>query len=328
MKYKINAGFTFIETLATIAIFVLAMGAVVGFILVGFRAQSYNFQQATAINEARKGVETMVKEIRAAKTADDGSYLIEKADDNEFIFYSDIDKDGAVERVRYFLGGGGGSLSQECVSFDDGGTCGVSFSNFFTGNLDSAQVTVSVEGDFGSENEYADISADGNSLGKVCQSGCNDCAGQWQGSRTFDVLSDAQDNFIQLTADASSKVNNFCDWQETNHSMKAKFDLSWTESFPSGQNEFKKGVIEPVGWPVSYPLENEEVSVLSSYVRNSSPIFRYFDKDGNEITSSPARPEDTTLMRVNLIINVDPNRPPQNFELESDVQLRNLKTNL
>ncbi len=30
-------------------------------------------------------------------------------------------------------------------------------------------------------------------------------------------------------------------------------------------------------------------------------------------------------MKVYLVVNVDPNRPPQDFELESFVQLRNLK---
>src|SRR3989338_1274004 len=114
----------------------------------------------------------------------------------------------------------------------------------------------------------------------------------------------------------------------TNHSMKAKFDLAWTETFSSGQTDFKKGVINPSGFPASYLPENEKTSVLSQYVRNGPAIFRYFDKNGNEVQSLPARPEETTLMRVNLIINVDQNRPPNNFTLESDVQLRNLKTNL
>jgi len=33
-------------------------------------------------------------------------------------------------------------------------------------------------------------------------------------------------------------------------------------------------------------------------------------------------------MHVFLKINVDPSRPPDDFDLESDTQIRNLKTNL
>jgi len=189
--------FTLIETLVTIFVFALAMGAVFGLVTLGYRTQSYTFQQSTAINETRRGIEIMVREIREARGADDGSYIIEKAEDFEFIFYSDIDKDNAVERVRYFIEG----------------------------------------------------------------------------------------------------------------------------------TNFKKGVIDPSGWPIKYDLNEEKLFILSQYVQNQPPIFKYYDSQGIEL-SPPARLKDTKLMKVYLVINVDPNRPPQDFVLESSVQIRNLKTNL
>jgi len=189
--------FTLIETLVTIFVFALAMGAVFGLVTLGYRIQSYTFQQSTAINEARRGIEIMVREIREARGGDDGSYIIEKAEDFEFIFYSDIDKDNAVERVRYFIEG----------------------------------------------------------------------------------------------------------------------------------TNFKKGVIDPSGWPIKYDLNEEKLFILSQYVQNQPPIFKYYDSQGIEL-SPPARLKDTKLMKVYLVINVDPNRPPQDFVLESSVQIRNLKTNL
>lgn len=326
---KFLTGFTLVETIIVVAIFGLVMGAVMTSILMLYRAQNYNFEQAAAINEARRGIETMVKGIREAKTGEDGSYIIEKADDNEFIFYSDIDQDNSIERVRYFLGGSSGKTqTKECVTFLSGGSCSVNFINFFQGTLESASAKISVEGDFGASNEYADNFADAISLGRVCQNGCNDCPSVWQGSLTFDVFSQAGDNNLTLMADASSRVNNICNWIEPNHSMKTQFELSWQENIPGGTTIFYKGVTEPEGWPVRYLVENEQISALSQYVRNTNPIFRYFNKDGQEIISLPARPEETTLMRVYLKINVDPNRAPEDFELESDAQLRNLKTNL
>ena len=60
-------------------------------------------------------------------------------------------------------------------------------------------------------------------------------------------------------------------------------------------------------------------------MRNVPPIFRYLDGNGNELTELPTRLKDTKVMEVYLIINIDPTRPPQDFELKSAVQLRNLK---
>ena len=319
--------FTLIETLVTIIVFTLAMGAVSGFIVLAYRTQSYTWQQSVAIDEARRGIDVMVKEIREALPGDDGSYPIEQADDKEFIFYSDIDKDGDTERVRYFLGMvNSGNQTQECVTFSDGGSCNVTFSNFLQGTLESAEVEVSVEGDFGWNNqEYAEILADGIDLGNVCRTDCSDCAGIWQGDTVFDVTDQANDDFIQFMADATWRVDNICDWQDPNHAMKVKFELSWTENVTEGQTDFKKGIVNPIGFPIEYPLDQEEVSILSSYVCNAPPIFEYFDANGDQITEYPARLSETKLMKLFLVINVDPDRAPENFELESSVQLRNLK---
>ncbi len=317
--------FTLIETLVTIFVFSLAMGAVSGFVLMAYRTQIYTWQQSMAIDEARRGIETMVKEIRKARQGDDGSYPIEKADDKEFIFYSDIDGDGKTERVRYFLGTvNWGKENKECQTSVKGGTCEVSFSNFLKGELKSAQVKVSVEGDFGSPPEYAEIFADGEKIGEICRALCSDCPGTWEGTETFDVTSQARDHSISFLADATFQVDPQCP-----HSMKAKFEFSWTEELAGLAHEFRKGVIKPVVGPagqISYPSDQEKISILTSYVRNIPPIFEYYDQNGNKITDYPARLKDTKLMKVYLVVNVDPNRPPQDFELESFVQLRNLKS--
>lgn len=204
-RNSIAWGFTLIETLIAIFIFTLTMAALSMFILNSYRSYKYNFEQVAAINEARRGVETMVKEIRGAQYGDDGSYPIEQAGNFQFIFYSNIDGDSAVERVRYFLDG----------------------------------------------------------------------------------------------------------------------------------TDFNKGVTKPSGDPPQYVLSNETVSTFSSYVNNSStsPIFTYYNGDWpadtvNNPLSTLTRLNETKLMHVNLKINVDPNRPPDDFILESDTQIRNLKTNL
>jgi prepilin-type N-terminal cleavage/methylation domain-containing protein len=317
-------GFTLIETLVVIAIFSLLMGAIAGIIVILYRTHGYTFEQSIAIDEARRGIEIMVKEIRVARVGDDGFYAIEKAGDKELIFYSDIDGDGKAERVRYFLGTvNSGSQTQECQTLVPGGSCNLNFSNFLQGELISAQIKVSVDGDFGTPREYAEIFADGTKLGEVCRVGCLDCPASWQGTIIFDVTSEAADNFISFLSDASSQVDPLCP-----HSMKARFEFSWTENLAGLSHQFKKGVVEPVvgpGGKISYPLDQEKITILTSYVRNEPPIFEYFDKDGKKIEEYPARLIDTKLIKVYLVVNVDPNRPPQDFELESYVQLRNLK---
>jgi len=315
-----------VETLIAITIFGLIVVVVSGIVLVLYKTQSYAWQQSLAVEEARRGVKIMVKEIREANNGDDGSFIIEKADDKEFVFYSDIDKDDLIEKVRYFIGGvNSGLLEGERVSFGDGGYCDTAFNNFLEGVITSASLEVSLEGDFGMANEYADIYADGQYLGRVCEAGCFDCAGNWQGNTVFNVIDFVQDGAVDLRADSSSYVNNNCDWIENNHSIKARFRLSYEEEIEGMSHQLKKGVTNPVGSPLEYPSDQENVSIVSSYIRNESFIFEYFDGDGNKITDYPAKLIDTKMMKVYLVVNVDPGKAPDDFCLESYVKLRNLE---
>jgi hypothetical protein len=319
---------TLIETILSIFIFSLLIFTVNRFIIFSYGTHGYEKEQAQAVYEARRGVDQMAKDIRAATVAEDGSYPIERADDKQFVFYSDIDSDGRVEKVRYFLGTiTAGSQTQECETANRGGTCSVSFFNFSTGDLKSAQVRFSVDGDFDSGSEYAEILADGMSLDDdICETGCIHCAGVWQGSNVFDVTSRALDNSIQFTSDSSYDVQKQCPSANPSFAMKARFELSWAEEVIGLGNELKKGIIEPVGDPVTYPPENEKVTTVTTYVRNDPPIFKYYDAAGNEITQIPARLNDTKVIKVFLVINIDPNRLPDEFQLQQAIELRNLKT--
>lgn len=95
--------------------------------------------------------------------------------------------------------------------------------------------------------------------------------------------------------------------------------------------DFKKGVIEPEGELVTYSGE-EQISTLTTYIANgASPIFIYYDESytGTEdFLSQPVDITDVKLIHILLSIDVDPNRDPDASILETEVQLRNLKTNL
>ena len=337
--------FTLVETIIVITIFSLTILALFGMIMNLYRTHDYSIQQATAIDEARRGIEKMVREIREAKIGEDGSYPIEYAGDKEFIFYADIDKDNEIERVRYSLGSEvSGEETKECIVCCGENSCGVDFFDFLTGGtLKIAKVKVSVRGFIKTGKwRYVDIFADGEKLGDHCKNEkCWSCNLEFQAAKVYDVTNQAKDNLLELEAVPSSSVDCLCfcglsgeycggfictPGFGNNYRTLAKFEFSWSETVPGKEHLFIKGVTDPSGDPSDpYPLKDEKISIISSYVRNTPPIFEYYDKDGNKIEENPARLRDTKVMKVYLVVNVDPRRAPQDFELESFVHLRNLK---
>jgi type II secretory pathway pseudopilin PulG len=97
-----NLGLTFIETLVWVAIFVMAMSAIVISLLSFYRANTYTIEQAQAVSEVRRGIEKSVQMMREISFASDGAYPIISIAPNQFYFYSDIDSDPLVERIRIF----------------------------------------------------------------------------------------------------------------------------------------------------------------------------------------------------------------------------------
>ncbi|MBU4223907.1 prepilin-type N-terminal cleavage/methylation domain-containing protein [Patescibacteria group bacterium] len=102
---KYARGFTIIETIVTIVIFTMMIAVVSFSIAYFYRANSYVIEQSYAINSARLGIETMVREIREATYSDTGAYPVVAVSETSFEFYSDIDRDNNIEKIRYFLDG-------------------------------------------------------------------------------------------------------------------------------------------------------------------------------------------------------------------------------
>lgn len=105
MKDNSKNGFTLIEIVVVLGIFMLLLVGL-GYLMLGaFRTQYVTFSQLQGQKEARTALENFVKEARRADTSSIGSYLIETATASAFTFYSDIDADTYREKVRYFLDG-------------------------------------------------------------------------------------------------------------------------------------------------------------------------------------------------------------------------------
>jgi prepilin-type N-terminal cleavage/methylation domain-containing protein len=342
MNNFIKNGFTLIETMVAIAIFTLLWGLISEFIIIVYKTHGYSMDQTIAVGEARRGVDAMAKEIRQARYADNGTYPIVKCNGKEFIFYSDIDNDGAVERVRYFLAViQSGTQTGSCTSpvGIDGGLCSVPFTSFLTtGTLKSAQVKVSTYGRYGNPPyRYSVFRADGNVLASnICIApgdNCTACASpwtvSWQGLQTFDVTAYATDNSITFALDGSDGNNGVravCGPNGSKYALKANFDFSWTEEIMNADNQLKKGVIQPVGTPATYPLANEQITSVSSFVRNAPPVFTYYDGNGALIPENDAAIlTKTKSVKLDMIVDVNPNMSPNSYELQQMVQMRNLK---
>lgn len=96
-------GFTLAEMLVVIAVSTIVAGTLMSVIVSFYRNNAYVFEAAVAVDSARKGIGFAVQDLREATYGDDGSYPIESAATSSVTFYSDVDADGGVERVRIYI---------------------------------------------------------------------------------------------------------------------------------------------------------------------------------------------------------------------------------
>jgi hypothetical protein len=87
-----------------------------------------------------------------------------------------------------------------------------------------------------------------------------------------------------------------------------------------------RDVTDPTGDPPVYGAA-QTTSVVSESVRNieqSVPLFRYYDMNGSLITDY-TRIAYVRFIEMNVVVNVDPNRLPNQLILRSSAALRNLR---
>ena len=87
-----------------------------------------------------------------------------------------------------------------------------------------------------------------------------------------------------------------------------------------------RGVIDPSGDPPVY-TNPEVISEISEYVRNNAQnvdAFQYYDLDGNLMTDFSDILE-VRFVETTVVVNINPNRMPNQFTLRSTAALRNLR---
>lgn len=110
MKIKIffkknKRGFTLVETLVALGIFILFNAVIVQIFLSSFKSTNIVFDQLESQRQGRRVLQDFVTEMRSASYSSIGAFPIEEASSTEVIFYSNINNNGYIERVRYSLSG-------------------------------------------------------------------------------------------------------------------------------------------------------------------------------------------------------------------------------
>ncbi|KKT46606.1 MAG: hypothetical protein UW39_C0019G0002 [Parcubacteria group bacterium GW2011_GWC2_44_17] len=98
---NLRDGFTLVELLVVIGIITVVGVSLSTVLTAGLKQQFFLNGHNESVEDARKAMRKMVAEIRETQDSDNGAYAVANGDAYELIFYSDIDTDIGVERVRY-----------------------------------------------------------------------------------------------------------------------------------------------------------------------------------------------------------------------------------
>lgn len=96
-------GMTMIEMLVVIGIYTILMGAIFTSVQALYQYNAYSLAQANEVDNARRAMSKLNKDLREMTYAEDGTFPLVKKGPHIIGFYSDIDYDDSVEYVEYEL---------------------------------------------------------------------------------------------------------------------------------------------------------------------------------------------------------------------------------
>jgi hypothetical protein len=98
-------GYGLLEVIISSFLFAIVVAGGAAFFVYFLRNYDFSFEETRIINDAEATMRRIAKEVREARTSENGAYALFTANDQEIGFYSDIDNDDVVEKVRYYLDG-------------------------------------------------------------------------------------------------------------------------------------------------------------------------------------------------------------------------------
>jgi type II secretory pathway component PulJ len=96
---------TAVEAIVVIALFSILSLAIFSSVQYLYQTDGYSNAQAGEVDSARRGMTQLSRDLREMAYAEDGTFPIAVKDTHLIGFYSDYDKDDAVEYVEYELVG-------------------------------------------------------------------------------------------------------------------------------------------------------------------------------------------------------------------------------
>ncbi len=105
IKEQKNRAFTLIEVMVAFLIFIALFDAVWMIYKNSLNSNDIMTESMNVQGEVRKAFTSMTAGIRSASPSNTGSYPIAAAGSTTLTYYSDIDRDGSKEQIRYFLSG-------------------------------------------------------------------------------------------------------------------------------------------------------------------------------------------------------------------------------
>jgi prepilin-type N-terminal cleavage/methylation domain-containing protein len=104
-KIQFKCGITLIEMIVAIAIFAISMEGLTILFARTWKTNSYTLEMGQSSMTVSRGLSKMVNYIRGSRQADNGAYPIKSASDNDFVVYSDYNKDSITERLHFYKSG-------------------------------------------------------------------------------------------------------------------------------------------------------------------------------------------------------------------------------
>jgi len=111
-----------------------------------------------------------------------------------------------------------------------------------------------------------------------------------------------------------------------------KDDITERLHFYRSGGDIIMGIRKPTtGLPKTYASGDTETEIIASNIVNDAgtPVFAYYDSNYpedsvNNPIATPATVPNIRLIRIDLHMNIDPSRPPDNVQIQSFVEIRNL----
>lgn len=105
MKIPDARGFTMVELLVAMSISLLFFSAITGLLINSLKSAQVISDELEGLSGARRAGNAFLSEARVAAYSSAGDYPLQTVSSSEIVFFANIDKDPAIERVRYFLDG-------------------------------------------------------------------------------------------------------------------------------------------------------------------------------------------------------------------------------